>query len=209
VIPELAEHFKQYAHAYAVALTKSGKGLVTYINLGEGKFIQGAGAALKAGYVITIDYGSNWDGILSTEFDHLRMYGPGASQSHADPYHTPTLNDMTTDVNFSHLAAEGKAVGLQALYFGPQHSLQMGTPIKLDELPPSRVQNPEEQADFQHWADLFYSWEAYKVLIQQKDNTDAAYRYPGEAAESLAVADDSLTPAQRQKVAETEKKLRR
>ena len=130
VIPELAEHLRQYARAYAYALTKSGKGMVTYINLGEGKFIRGAGAALKAGYVITIDYGSNWDGILAQQFDHLRMYGPGSSQTKADPYHTPTLNDMTTDVNFSHVAAEGKLVGLEALYFGPQQGLQLGTPIE-------------------------------------------------------------------------------
>src|SRR5207302_974560 len=137
VVPEVAEHVRQHAHAYAYALAKTGQGMVTYVNLGEGKFIRGAGAALKAGYVITIDYGSNWDGILSLEFDHLRMFGPGSSPTRADPYHAPTLNDMTTDVNFSHLAAEGKTVGLEALYYGPQHSLQMGTSIKLDEAPSS------------------------------------------------------------------------
>jgi SAM-dependent MidA family methyltransferase len=208
VMPEIAEHFRQYAHSYAYALAKSGKGLVTYINLGEGKFIQGAGAALKAGYVITIDYGSNWDGILGQAFDHLRMYGPGSTQTQADPYHTPTLNDMTTDVNFSHVAAEGKAVGLQALYFGPQHSLQLGTPIKLDQPPAGRGQTPEDLADFQEWAGLFYSWEVYKVLIQQKDNTDSAYKYQGEPAEALVITEDSLSPAQHKSLAEIEKKLR-
>ena len=81
VIPELAEHLRQYARAYAYALAKSGQGMVTYINLGEGKFIQGAGAALKAGYVITIDYGANWEGSLAQQFDHLRMYGPGSSKA--------------------------------------------------------------------------------------------------------------------------------
>jgi SAM-dependent MidA family methyltransferase len=209
VMPELAEHLRQYARAYAYALTKSGKGMVTYINLGEGKFIQGAGAALKAGYVITIDYGSNWEGTLAQDFDHLRMYGPGSSTSHADPYHSPTLNDMTTDVNFSHIAAEGKSVGLQALYFGPQHSLQRGTPVDLDRLPSSRGQTPDEEADFQQWAGLFYSWEAYKVLIQQKDNTDAAYRYPGEGAEALTISENGLSQAERQRLAEIEKKVGR
>ena len=209
VMPELAEHLRRYARSYAYALAKSGKGMVTYINLGEGKFIQGAGAALKAGYVITIDYGANWEGTLGQEFDHLRMYGPGSSTSHADPYHSPTLNDMTTDVNFSHIAAEGKSVGLEALYFGPQHSLQMGTPVDLDQLPSSRPQTPDETADFQQWAGLFYSWEAYKVLIQQKDNTDPAYRYPGEGAEALAISENGLSPAERQKLAEFEKRLGR
>jgi SAM-dependent MidA family methyltransferase len=183
--------------------------MVTYINLGAGKFIQGAGAALKAGYVITIDYGSNWDGSLTHEFDHLRMYGPGAAQLHADPYHAPTLNDMTTDVNFSHIAAEGKSVGLEALFFGPQHSLQKGTPIALDEPPPGRGETDADLLDFQNWAGLFYSWEVYKILIQQKDNTDPAYRYPGSPAEPLPVAESELTPAERKKLAEIEKRLRR
>ncbi|MEP6962504.1 MAG: SAM-dependent methyltransferase, partial [Acidobacteriota bacterium] len=209
VIPELADHIKKYAHAYAYALTKSGKGMVTYINLGEAKFIQGAGAALKAGYVITIDYGSNWDGILSQDFDHLRMYGPGSSQSHADPYHTPTLNDMTTDVNFSHIAAEGKTVGLQAVFFGPQHSLQRGTSIVLDEPPPSRSKSSADTADFNQWAGLFYSWEVYKVLIQQKDNTDGAYKYLGSPAEELGVQESGLSADERRKMGEIEKRMSR
>ena len=209
VIPEVARHVRQYARPYAYALTKSGQGMVTYVNLGATKFIQGAGAALKAGYVITIDYGDNWDGVLAQQFDHLRMYGPGSSQTHADPYHAPTLNDMTTDVNFSQLAADGKSVGLQALFFGPQHSLQKGTPIALDEPPPGRGESAEDLLDFQNWAGLFYSWEVYKVLIQQKANTDAAYRYPGTPAEPLTVAEDTLTQAQRKQLAAIEKKLSR
>jgi SAM-dependent MidA family methyltransferase len=207
VIPEVAEHLRQNAHSYGYAIAKTGKGIVTYVNLGEGKFIQGAGAALKAGYVITVDYGSNWEGILAQDYDHLRMYGPGASQTHANPYHNPTLNDMTTDANFSHIAAEGKLAGLQALYFGPQHSLQVGTPIVLDQVAVTRP--PEEQGDFQQWTDWFYSWEVYKVLIQQKDKTDAAYQYHGTPAEPLTVSETQLTPTQRKRLGEIEKKIGR
>ncbi|MEO8098107.1 MAG: SAM-dependent methyltransferase [Acidobacteriota bacterium] len=209
VIPELAEHMRKYARAYAYALTKSRQGMVTYINLGEAKFIQGAGSALKAGYVITIDYGSNWDGILAQDFEHLRMYGPGSSQYHADPYHTPTLNDMTTDVNFSHLAAEGKSVGLQSLFFGPQHSLQIGTSISLDQPPPSRGQTSEDLQDYQQWAKLFYSWEVYKVLIQQKSDTDPAYKYPGTPAEELGVPESGLTANERKRLEDIARQLSR
>lgn len=209
VMPELAEHLRQYAHPYAYALTKSGKGIVTYINLGEGKFIKGAGAALQAGYVITIDYGSNWDGILAQEFDHLRMFGQGSSTSQANPYHAPTLNDMTTDVNFSHLAEEGKTVGLEALYFGPQHWLQLGTSIELEKTPAVRTLTPDDQAEFQSWAGLFYNWEVYKVLIQRKEKTDPAYKYSSEFSESLTVAEDKLNPAEHEKLADLEKKLGR
>ena len=209
VMPELAAHLRQYAHDYAYAMSKSGKGMVTYINLGEGKFIKGAGAALKAGYVITIDYGSNWDGILTQEFDHLRMYGQGSSTTQANPYHAPTLNDMTTDVNFSHLADEGKTVGLEALYFGPQHWLQIGTPIDLEKAPPVRTLSADDEAEFNQWAGLFHSWEVYKILVQRKDKTDSAYKYSSQYAEPLAVAEDKLSPAERAKMVELEKKLGR
>ncbi|HEX3745959.1 MAG TPA: SAM-dependent methyltransferase [Bryobacteraceae bacterium] len=209
VVPELAEHLRQYAHSYAYALSKSGKGMVTYINLGEGKFIHGAGTALKAGYVITIDYGSNWDGILAQEFDHLRMYGQGSSSSQANPYHAPTLNDMTTDVNFSHLAEEGRTVGLESLYFGPQHWLQLGTPIDLDKAPAVRMLTSADQSEFQNWAGLFYSWEVYKILVQRKEKTDSAYQYSSEFGESLAVADESLSASEKATMADLEKKLGR
>jgi SAM-dependent MidA family methyltransferase len=207
VMPDLAAHLRQYAHAYAYALSKGGKGMVTYINLGEGKFIKGAGASLKAGYVITIDYGSNWDGILAQEFDHLRMYGQGSSTSQANPYHAPTLNDMTTDVNFSHLAEEGKTVGLDALYFGPQHWLQIGTPIEIEKAPSVRTLTPDDEEQFNQWAGLFYSWEVYKILVQRKDKTDSAYKYSSEFSEPLAVGEDKLTGPEREKMAELEKKL--
>ncbi len=207
LMPELAQHFRQYAHAYAYGIAKDGKGQVTYVNLGEGKFIKGAGAALKSGYVITIDYGDNWEGILAQKFDHLRMYGPGSSTTQADPYHAPTLNDMTTDVNFSHVAEEGKSVGLKALYFGPQHSLQMGTAIDLQKTPPSRTTSPDDTESFREWADQFYSWEVYKVMIQQKENTDAAYRYPDDKAEPLTMTEE-LSSAERTKLAEIEKNLK-
>jgi hypothetical protein len=116
---------------------------------------------------------------------------------------------MTTDVNFSHLAAEGKSVGLEALYFGPQHWLQLGTSIDLDMPPAVRAVTVDDQADFQNWAGLFYSWEVYKVLIQQKEKTDAAYRYPTDFAEALTVTEDGLSPADRVKLAEIEKKIGR
>lgn len=117
-IPELAAHLRQYIPAYAYELARGEKAFATYVNLGEGRFIQGAGRILKSGYVITIDYGSNWDTISPLEFDHLRTYGPGSHRERSDPYHAPTLNDMTTDVNFSHVVEEGRLVGLRPIFSG-------------------------------------------------------------------------------------------
>ena len=209
VVPEVAQYIRTHASAFANRLARTGKGMVTYVNLGEGQFIRGAGAALQAGYVITIDYGANWDGILDLEFDHLRMYGPGAAETHANPYQFPTLNDMTTDVNFSHVAAEGASVGLRSVYFGPQHSIQLGTPITLDSLPPGRGQTEQDAATYKEWAGLFYNWQVYKVLIQQKENTDPAYTYPKDYAEPLPISEAGLTAEQRARMVVIEKQLQR
>jgi SAM-dependent MidA family methyltransferase len=209
VVPEVAAYMRKYAANYANRLARTGTGLITYVNLGEAAFIRGAGAALKAGYVITIDYGDNWDGILDLSFDHLRMYGPGAATTRANPYQFPTLNDMTTDVNFSHLATEGADVGLKPIYFGPQHSLQLRTSVKLDEVPPSRSVTASDAAEFREWASLFFSWEVYKVLIQQKNGTDNAYTYPTDYAQPLPVSEEGLTPQQRTRIAEITKQLQR
>lgn len=208
-VPEVADYIRRYASAYANRLARTGKGMVTYVNLGEGQFIRGAGAALQAGYVITIDYGANWDGILDLGIDHLRMYGPGADTNHANPYQFPTLNDMTTDVNFSHVAAEGTTVGLRPVYFGPQHALQLRTPIRIDAPPPGRGLTEYDRADYMEWAGLFRTWEVYKVLIQQKNGTDPSYVYPTDFAEPLPISEAGLTAEQRAHIAAIEKMLKR
>jgi SAM-dependent MidA family methyltransferase len=203
-IPELAAHIRQYIPAYAYELARSGKAFVGYINLGEGRFIQGAGRILKAGYVFTIDYGSNWDSVSPLEFDHFRSYGPGSTTQHSDPYHTPTFNDMTTDVNFSHVMEEGKLAGLRPIFFGPQHTLVTGTQVMLDTVPAGIA----DADDFRSWVSSFYTWDVYKLLIEQKENTDPAYVFPDNRAEPLNVHADDLTPAQQILEKQIEQRLR-
>ena len=203
-IPELAAHLRQYIPAYSYELARSGKAFVAYVNLGEGRFMQGAGRILKAGYVFTIDYGSNWDAVSPLEFDHFRSYGPGSTTEHSDPYHTPTFNDMTTDVNFSHLVEEGKLVGLRPLFFGSQHALVTGTPVILETPPP----NTADVEDFRSWVSSFYTWDVYKLLIEQKENTDPAYVFPDNRSEALNVHVEDLTPAQQTADKEIEQRLR-
>lgn len=208
-VPELAEHVRRYIPAYAYELARGDKGFAAYINLGEGRFIQGAGRILKAGYVVTIDYGSNWDGVSPIEFDHLRTYGPGTRRERPDPYHSPTLNDITTDVNFSHLAEEGRLAGLRPVFFGSQHTLLTETPIHLEIPPPERGDlDKAGLQDYQAWVQSFYTWDVFKVLVQQKENTDPAYVFPDPRAEPLSVKTEDLTPAQQATEQEIELKLR-
>jgi SAM-dependent MidA family methyltransferase len=208
-VPELAEHVRRYIPAYAHQLARSDKSFAAYINLGEGTFIRGAGRILKAGYVVTIDYGSNWDGVSPIEFDHLRTYGPGTRRERPDPYHSPTLNDITTDVNFSHVAEEGTLAGLRPVFFGSQHTLLTDTPIHLEIPPPERGNlDKANLQDYQAWVQSFYTWDVFKVLVQQKGGTDPAYTFPDPRAESLSVKVEDLTPAQQATEQEIERKLR-
>ena len=208
-VPELAEHLRKYIPQYAYELARGNKGFAAYINLGEGRFIQGMGRILKSGYVVTIDYGSNWDGVSPIEFDHLRTYGPGSHRERSDPYHSPTLNDITTDVNFSHVVEEGKLAGLQPIFFGPQHTLQSGTPIVIDTPPADRDLSVAGSADdYAAWVENFHTWDVFKVLIQQKENTDPSYGFPDNRAEPLTVQLSDLTKAQQNSAREIEQRLR-
>ena len=208
-IPELAAHIRQYIPAYAYELARSGKGFAAYINLGEGRFMEGAGRILKAGYVFTVDYGENWDGVSPLEYDHLRTYGPGSHVEHSDPYHTPTLNDITTDVNFSHVVEEGRAAGLQPIFFGPQHTLITGTNIDIETPPPTRnAADSADIEDYNSWVQSFYTWDVFKILIEQKEGTDPAYNFPDGRAEPLTVQKENLPQGQQEAELQIERRLR-
>lgn len=224
-IPELGEHLHRYARLYATELARAERGVVTYINLGVEKFIQGSGHILKAGYVLTLDYGTNWEGIMSQEaHPHLRTYGPAhsadqnvepsddsqppAERDTSDPYRGPTLNDMTTDVNFSLMEAEGRLAGLTTAYFGAQVALQAGTPISLDAPPEMRQESGALSDEFYNWASSFQTDGNYKLMVQAKQGTNPSYAYPLEKSEPLASDEKGLSEAQRQNAAQIEKRLK-
>ncbi len=218
MVPELAGHLRRHASSYARELARLDRGVVTYINLGAERFIRGAGQILKAGYVITLDYGANWEGILGQYTSpHFRTYGParraqngnenwydGQSASDwdtSDPYSGPTLNDMTTDVNFSLLAAEGDLSALRTVYYGPQSALRSGTSITLPYPSGGQTDGPY---------DWFWGFETdghYRLMVQQKQGTDSAYSYPQDHQDPLTTDESGWSESQRQRAAEIEKKL--
>ncbi len=222
-IPELAAHLRRYAKAYADVLARDNRGILTYVNLGVEKMIQGSAQILAAGYVMTIDYGSGWSGILGNDgTNHLRTYGPARRVANAgmdgmeedsldevetsDPYDSPTLNDLTTDVNFSLLDVEGRQAGLRTLFFGSQKALQSGTSVSLDEVPEqARRNNRVDQ--FLAWARGFPTPGVFKVMVQQKEGTDGRYRFPDDHPEPLEPHGAALTPEQQQLAAAIETRL--
>ncbi len=205
-VPVVAEHLGRYAEMYAGVLARDPRGLVSYVNPGAERFIQDSAHVLSAGYVLTIDYGGNWEEMLNQHsYPRFRTYGPsqrdGAylAPNQIDtfaPYVGPTLNDFTTDVNFSLLAAEGALVGLEPIYYGAQRALQAGTSVSLGTVPAERTR--EGNADeFRDWAERFAGPSVYKMLLQQKTGTDKAYRFSGQHPESLDLGTATLTEAQR------------
>jgi SAM-dependent MidA family methyltransferase len=212
-VPAVADHLRRYATAYAAALAKDPRGMVTYVNPGAEGFIQGSARLLKAGYVLTLDYGTTWDGFLSDiNYPLFRTYGPAKRESATNgdtsqPYLGPTLNDFTIDVNFSLLAAEGETVGLRPLYYGSQRGLQTGTSVKLDVVPAER-EREGNGAEFRSWADAFTKPSVYKLFVQQKEGTDPAYKFADTQPEPLGLVDlATLTPEQRQRATEIAKRL--
>jgi SAM-dependent MidA family methyltransferase len=217
-VPELAGHLRRHAGSYARELARLDRGVVTYINLGAEQFIRGAGRILKAGYVVTLDYGSNWEGILGQNASpHFRTYGPARREQNgyegwydgqsasdwdtSDPYRGPTLNDMTTDVNFSLLAAEGDLSALKTVYYGPQSALRSGTSITL------HYPSGGPTSGSYDWAWGFETDGHYKLMVQQKQGTDSSYSYPKELLEPLTSGEAGWSESQRRKAAEIEKRF--
>jgi hypothetical protein len=207
-VPIVAQNLARYAEMYAGVLARDPRGLVTYVNPGAERFIRDAAQVLGAGYMLTIDYGGNFEEMLNQHsYPRFRTYGP-ASRNSANlapnqidtfaPYVGPTLNDFTTDANFTLLAAEGELVGLKAIYYGAQRALQAGTSVNLGVVPTER-EREGNTAEFQSWATSFAGPSVYKMLLQQKTGTDPAYRFAGQYPEPLGLETAALDPAQRRR----------
>ena len=216
-VPVVAEHLGRYAEMYAGVLARDPRGLVTYVNPGAERFIQDAGHVLSAGYVLTIDYGGNWEEMLAQHsYPRFRTYGPSQRDgTHlapnqidtSAPYVGPTLNDFTTDANFSLLAAQGELVGLRPIYYGAQRALQAGTSVSLATVPAEREREGNTD-EFRAWAESFAGPSVYKMLVQQKAGTDTAYRFPGQHPESLDLATTNLTDEQQRRAAQITQRLK-
>ena len=127
-VPPLAAHLRANAEQYAVALAAEDSGVVAYVNVHADRFVRELAASLRAGVIITIDYGdSTWglvQGARRGDFP-FRVYGEWQDYVPRpnDPYAAPGSQDMTADVNFTDLARAGEDAGLHVLHFGPERDL--------------------------------------------------------------------------------------
>ena len=130
-IPALGAHLRENAGEYAIALAAEDSGVVLYVNVHAGRFIQELGASLAAGSIVTIDYGETTWGLVQGarrgDFP-FRVYLDGDSYMPRpnDPYTCPGTQDMTADVNFTELANAGRNVGLSIVHYGLERDLAGG-----------------------------------------------------------------------------------
>jgi SAM-dependent MidA family methyltransferase len=180
-VPDLAEHIRLNARETSPGLAGSKAGRLAYANTDADRFIQGAGAALKAGYVLTIDYGHHARGLIaqSNRFKHFRTYRSG--KVGFNPYETPSLRDMTADVDFSALAESGERAGLRVVHYGPQSDLAAGLPWF--ESMPRRARDKTKKAGIKAF---FTGADSFRLLVQQKAGTDEAYRFSDKPPEAIA-----------------------
>ena len=128
LVPELSAHLRANAAQYALALAAEASGVVTYVNVHAGRFVSELASSLRAGFIVTLDYGdTTWrllQGARRGDFP-FRVYGVWQEYVPRpnDPYAAPGSQDLTADVNFTDLARAGEAAGLKVVHFGPERDV--------------------------------------------------------------------------------------
>lgn len=101
------------------------QGQTAEVNVAARDWIQQVGSWLKAGFVLTIDYGFEAKELYSPERRDGTLMCYRRHQAHNNPYRAPGEEDITSHVNFSGLKLWGKEVGLTPLLFVTQGSFLM------------------------------------------------------------------------------------
>jgi len=127
-IPALTAHLRANAAAYAAALAAEDSGVVAYVNVHADRFIHELATVLRAGVILTIDYGdTTWGLVRGARRGDFPFRVYGERQDYVprpnDPYSAPGTQDLTADVNFTDLAQAGQAAGLHVLHYGPERDV--------------------------------------------------------------------------------------
>ena len=126
--PGLVRVLGDGAAEYAHALAGEESGVVLYVNVHAVTFVSGLGTALRAGQILTIDYGDTTLGLVRAARQGkfpLRIYCDEGDYHPRpnDPYTRPGGQDITADVNFTDLALAGERSGLEVCCYGAERVL--------------------------------------------------------------------------------------
>lgn len=130
-VPGLGQHLRDNAAEYATALAAEDSGVVVYVNVHASRFMRELASCLKAGSIVTIDYGDTTWGLVQGArrgdfpfrvYRDEQRFVPRPN----DPYTAPGTQDMTADVNFTELALAGQRAGLTLIHYGHERDLAGG-----------------------------------------------------------------------------------
>jgi SAM-dependent MidA family methyltransferase len=124
--PALAEYLKRLA-ALDVTLPD---GATIELNLAALRWMQEIARVLGRGVAITIDYGHTAQDLYGPDRRRGTLLCYSKHQASEDPYTRVGLQDMTTHVDFTTLAAVGEDAGLHLTGFTNQVSFLMGLGIE-------------------------------------------------------------------------------
>ena len=136
--PELEAYLRRFGASLCV-------GQRAEVNLGALAWLGGVGRALEQGFVLTIDYGYT----AAELYGPLRMNGTllcyWRHTVEEDPLRRPGEQDITSHVNFTALAEEGKALGLDTVWYGEQYRFLMGAGMMTELLAMEESAASEEE----------------------------------------------------------------
>lgn len=165
--PELAAHLEQYE----VQLLPGQRG---EINLMIPQWMQSAAAALKQGFVLTIDYGYLTEELYTPQRKDGTLLCYHRHTTGENPYVLVGEQDITTHINFSQLMRSGEEAGLKTAWFGEQYRFLMGAGL-MEELMRLEACATTEEERLKHRLALKKLMlpeggmgDTFKVLVQAK-----------------------------------------
>jgi SAM-dependent MidA family methyltransferase len=153
-------------------------------------YIASVARILEKGFITTIDYGNTsiiHHHEMLDPIDALRMYPMHAGSSDRDVYCKPGYYDLTTSINFTDICMVGLAHALTPIFYGPQSALNGVNIATAPEktMIPFYLKNSNFAASltkrqlqkFDHSIE-----ESFRMIIQQKKNTNSYYKimHPSE-----------------------------
>ena len=143
------------------------------VNLGIGPWMAEVAAALKRGFVLTIDYGYEEDELYSPARTMGTLQTYYRHTGGASPYRRVGSQDITAHVDFSALVSLGAQAGLASLWSGTQNGFLRGLGLDrwLQRLRSEDLGQRERDANMMGMRDLIRpdGLGRFRVLLQEKD----------------------------------------
>ncbi len=163
VLKPAPEELKNYFSELGVVLPE---GYRTEINLDAVKWIKEIGAALKKGFVLTIDYGYPSTELYEVYRNRGTLMCYYRHTANENPYQHVGEQDITSHVNFSALEHWGRKSGLESCGFTELSNFLLGLGIE------DYMKKLQEGSDYKKMLQaktlLMEMGSTFKVLVQEK-----------------------------------------